>query len=126
MLTSVQNSLCKIKVNSVGGASIDKNLALAGMVGLGALASQTGKDFIIPRIPSAGMSPAMKKVAENAVGPVICGGATVALEKLVAAPESSVASLISGTSNQSNTFTNFAVGAGAYLAADYTYNSLMK
>lgn len=108
---------------TVGGTSIDKSLATAGVVGASALIAQTTKDFIIPKIPVTGD---MKRVAQGAVGPALCGGSTALLQGALISQNSTVSSLLSGSANQSSMLSNFVLGAGSYVAADYTHNMIFK
>lgn len=99
---------------SLGGKSVDKNLALAMISAAGAVVANTTKDYIIPYIPINDIT--VKQVAQKAVGPVICGTSTVLLENMIYPTSFSG---ISGQSNSTSAIGNFMVGAGSYLAADY-------
>lgn len=104
---------------NLGGMSLDKNIAVGGLVAAGALVAQSTKDFVIPKIPIADAR--IKKVAEMAVGPVICGVTTGVLNSSLVSESS-----FFGPVNQSGMVTNIAVGAGSYLAGQYTYDMLLK
>lgn len=104
---------------TVGGTSVDKNIAVAGLVGAGALISQLSKDYIIPRIPG---DQRVKNIAKNAVGPAVCGLATFGIEKALLSENSAVTSLLGGSSNASSSLANAALGAGSYIAGQYTYD----
>lgn len=65
---------------SVGGTSIDKNIAVAVTSAASALVANIGKDYIIPKIPI--VDPTMKGYAQKAVGPVLAGTSAVVLEKV--------------------------------------------
>jgi hypothetical protein len=77
------------------------------------------KNYIIPKIPIVDQN--IKMIAQKAVGPVLAGASTVILEKMLDGGDSSVISnFVSGSQNNTGAAGNFMVGAGAYLAADYT------
>jgi hypothetical protein len=104
---------------SIGSTSVDKNLAIAGLVGAGALVSTLSKDYIIPRIPGDAR---VKQIAQSAVGPVVCGAATYGLEKALV----SSSNTLLGTPNTSSSMANAALGVGSYVAASYTYSAIAK
>jgi len=110
---------------SLGSVNLDKNIAMAILIGSSAGIAQISKDFIIPKIPVG--SPTLKNVVQNSVGPILCGASTVGLEKILLAQESgSITTLLGGTSNQQGSFMNFAVGAGSYAVSDYLWKMYGK
>jgi hypothetical protein len=108
---------------SVLGQSLDKNLAFAGMAGVGALVSNATKDYIIPKIPISNQD--YKNIVGKAVGPAICGGGALVLEQVFTGP-AGVQSFFGGVPNQANPLTNFAVSAGSYVASDYVLGMMKK
>src|SRR5690606_29823440 len=108
----------------IGGQSIDKNVATAGLIGVSALVAQIGKDYVIPKLPTSMIT---NNMAKKAVGPVLCGGATMALQRvLVTEGDTNIASLLTGQANSTSMIGNGMVGAGSYIAADYVYNMYKK
>jgi hypothetical protein len=101
------------------GTNLDKNLSFALLTGASCLVANTAKDYVIPRIPG---DQNIKNIAQKAVGPALCGGSVVAMEALLenGSSNTTVASIIGGTANQNSYALDFVVGAGSYVAGEYT------
>ncbi len=111
---------------SVGSMALDKNVSFALMNTAGALISNLTKDYIIPKIPNSSIPQGAKRIVEASIGPAICGGSGLLLEKMLESGDNTVAGLFNGTQNQASSISNFFVGAASYVGAQYTNDMLFK
>ena len=98
------------------GYSLDKNLANAGVIGVGSVVSGLTKNAIIPKIPIMSSYPYVTTILQKSVGPAICGLSTYGLN---AALVNEGNSYLYGSANTSTPLNNFLLGAGSQVGADY-------
>lgn len=108
----------------ISGKSMDKNLVVAGVVGIASAVGETTKDYFIPMLPESIAQSESADFAKASVGPALAGVSTYVLEKALVPPDGIGA--LQGTSNGGSAFANFALGAGSNIAGAYAYQSLFK